>query len=114
MSEIEGERWVDCEHDAAKMFYEDSWQACKPAGVHALVIGVSRYDPPRRKRERKFDDLTGTVPGAAHFARYLTDGFYDPGGRPVRTVRLLLSPIVGQEELPPAALSLARRPYMTT
>lgn len=97
---------MDCDHDSAKMFYQDSSdKRAKPAGVHALVIGVSRYDPPRRKREQKFDDLAGTAPGAAHFARYLTDGFHDPGGRPVRTVRLLLSPIAGQENyLPPRCL----------
>jgi hypothetical protein len=93
---------MDCEHNDEQLFYHDcSNKNTEPAGVHALVIGISKYDPPRRNREAWYKDITGTASGAAHFARFLIDDFHDPGGRPLRTLRVLLSLIDGQEKYLP-------------
>jgi hypothetical protein len=88
-----------CTHDEAALFHH----GCpgpdeSPVGVHALVIGVSKYLPPRRLRPRRFDDLRGTAPAASHFARFLVEDFHHPAGKPLRTVRLLMSPMPDQSD----------------
>lgn len=93
---------ADEDNDKDVFYYSCPEDSAEPAGVHALVIGISRYNELRRRRGRKYPDIAGTASGAAQFARFLTDGFTDPGGIPLRTVRLLLSPIEGQEKYLPS------------
>ena len=72
--------------------------------MHALVIGISSYAKPRVGRPQRFKSLTGTASGAGRFASYLTEDFHHPDQVPLRTVRLLLSPVPGQQPyLPPEA-----------
>ena len=65
-------------------------------GIHALVIGTSDYRP-RGKAAVVFDNLAGTAVAANKFAAWLVDGFHDPNLIPLRTVRVLLSPMPSED-----------------
>jgi hypothetical protein len=94
---------MKCDHMASELFHHGCPDAeSAPGGVHAIVIGVSQYAEERRDRARRFDDITGAAAGAARFASFLASGFNDPSGRPVKTVRLLLSPTNGETRYLPA------------
>lgn len=61
--------------------------------MHALVVGVSEYEKPLSPNHKsQFELLYGTAPAATHFARFLLHDFHHPGGIPLRSIRLLLSP----------------------
>jgi hypothetical protein len=81
-----------CGHDETYLY----WHGCPGSevglgpGIHALVIGIGNY--PKGRAGQAFLDLVGAAAGAANFATFLAEEFHDPGDRPVRTIRLLLSP----------------------
>ena len=85
---------VSCEH-TGKFFYhscpDDPAQA--GPGVHALVIGTSCYTAAKGEAKPVFGDIAGTAVAAGRFATWLTEEFHDPRSIPLRTVRLLLSPV---------------------
>ncbi|WNM43076.1 caspase family protein [Micromonospora halotolerans] len=88
-----------CDHDESTLYHHRCpAEGESQAGVHALVIGVSDYRPPRRLGKRRFPILRGTAPAASHFARFLVDDFRHPRGMPLRTVRLLMSPLPDQSD----------------
>ncbi|MEV7740028.1 hypothetical protein AB0O75_49825 [Streptomyces sp. NPDC088921] len=64
-------------------------------GVHAFVMGVSRY---RGRSRGDLRDIPGTAVSAAEFTAFLREDFHDPTGVRLRTVRMLLSPV--DEERP--------------
>ncbi|WP_433063313.1 hypothetical protein [Dactylosporangium sp. CS-033363] len=81
-----------CPHSGRTLLYH----ACpapgeSAAGVHALVIGISRYDRRRRGGAQVMANLPGAATVAARFARFVAGELRDPTGVPVRTVRLLTS-----------------------
>lgn len=55
-------------------------------GVHALVIGISKY------KGNAFKLLRGSAPAATHFARFLLHDFKHPSDIPLRTLRMHLTP----------------------
>jgi hypothetical protein len=80
---------MDC-HDDTDLFRHNC--AAEPGpGIHALVIGVSRYAARTRRGQTDFGDIDGTAIGAAQFAAFLARDFHDPDKFPVQTIRLLLS-----------------------
>lgn len=87
---------MSCEHaaeDSALVFHNYGKKRSEP-GIHALVIGVSAYDPPPSSGVKRsfFKSIAGAAAGAASFANWLINDFHHPGNLPVRTVRALLSP----------------------
>jgi hypothetical protein len=68
-------------------------------GIHAFVLGVSRYGG----EDDEFASIPGTAASAARFATFLRDEFHDPEGVPLRTIRMLLSPV--EDNLPAWAKS---------
>lgn len=78
---------------AAHRERDDVFYCCCPTdpavpqpGVHALLIGVSKY------KGDAFKLLRGSAPAATHFARFLLHDFHHPDGIPLRTLRLHLTP----------------------
>ena len=91
-----------CDHkDEILLYHNCEGIRETPSGVHALVIGVSRYEKRQRSGQQAIRPLLGAATGAAHFARFLITDFHDPSEVPVRTVRLLLSPEDGEDQLLP-------------
>ena len=90
---------MNCGH-TGKFFYhncpDDPAQACP--GVHALVIGTSDYRSAKGEAKQIFGDLPGTSIAAARFATWLVKDFRDPKSIPLRTVRVLLSPMPSEAE----------------
>ena len=66
-------------------------------GVHALVIGMSRYTLEGAKAPNGFTDIAGTAVAAGRFATWLVEEFHHPKSIPLRTVRLLLSPMKSEQ-----------------
>jgi len=94
---------MPCEHateDSALVFDNYGSKGSEP-GIHALVVGVSAYDPllsPSGVNRGVFQSIPGAAAGAAGFANWLIKDFHHPGKLPVRTVRVLLSPTEPEEE----------------
>lgn len=88
---------MPCDHDETKLVHHNCGGGSEPR-VHALVIGVSRYDKQRRPGRRLFEPLPGASRAAMRFARYLVGEFNDPDGRPLGTIRLLVSPMKSEIE----------------
>jgi hypothetical protein len=90
---------VGCGHSGDKLFFHGCSAADRVGpGIHALVIGVSKYQPKNIFGGGPMGDIEGTAAGAANFAHYLANDFHDPSGRPLRTVRLLLSPTDSEQK----------------
>ena len=89
---------MNCGH--GKLFYDncpdDPAQA--DPGVHALVIGMSRYTSDDGKAPNGFVDIAGTAVAAGRFAAWLVEEFHHPKSIPLRTVRLLLSPMGSEKD----------------
>lgn len=89
---------MSCGH-TGKLFYDNCPDDPAQAGpgVHALVIGMSRYTLAGGKAPNGFRDIAGTAVGAGRFATWLVEEFYHPKSIPLRTVRLLLSPMESEK-----------------
>jgi hypothetical protein len=102
-----------CTHDDDNnkyLVYDDGQR--KGGRIHAIVIGVGKYCPPRRRRWREgkpFDSLPGAARAAYHFARYLKKEFHEPEQRPLGTLRLLLSPVDQESDLTSLKVAQATR-----
>ncbi|MFG1628978.1 hypothetical protein [Kribbella sp. NPDC049227] len=87
-----------CSHGDEPLYYHCcAGIGTEPAGVHALVIGVSRYER-HPDSDRCWEELMGAAAGAANFARFLVTNFRDPDQARLRTVRVLLAPAEGEEK----------------
>lgn len=82
-----------------KLFYDNRPDDPAQAGpgVHALVIGMSRYTSDDGKAPNGFVDIAGTAVAAGQFATWLVEEFHHPKSIPLRTVRLLLSPMESEK-----------------
>ena len=81
----------ECGHDEKLMAHHDCGNS--KGRIHALVIGVSRYQKPRRLQMGSLASLHGPALAAIRFAEYLKTEFRDPEQRTLGTLRLLVSPV---------------------
>ena len=86
---------------AGKLFHDNCPDdPAQGPGVHALVIGMSRYTLEGGKAPNGFADIAGTAVAACRFATWLVEDFHHPKSIPLRTVRLLLSPMESEKGQP--------------
>jgi Caspase domain len=91
---------MGCEHDpAADFFIRPREAGGEGPGVHALVVGTSKYEYSHKGRSEydKFADIPGAAFGAGKFAKFLSREYHDPLGREILTIRVLLSPMEDEE-----------------
>jgi len=90
---------MGCGHDPADFFIHRCPPDGNRPGVHALVIGTSkyRYEYTGRSDYDDFGDIAGAAFGAGKFANFLRSEYHDPLGREIHTIRVLLSPTEDEE-----------------
>lgn len=88
---------MGCGHDSSDFYIHrcSNDAGGSQTGVHALVIGTSKYEYPHEGNStyENFHNIPGAAFGAGKFARFLgSDEYQDPLGNKVLTIRLLLTP----------------------